>query len=606
MEQIFVSMVIVVPLAFVALNRLRADAAGLLIAVLLGLGQFAGLSVLGDTPGDAIKAVSGLGQPVIITLIALFILTECLEKYGVTRWIANRITTLGGRSEGRLIALFTLVAALLSLVMNNLAAGALLLPSGLEAARHSGVKPSKLLIPISYGTLLGGMATYFTTANIIVSGLLTTAHPPQPPLGVFDFGAVGGLMLLAGLLFLARFGARLLPDRPSPVMPDQIGGDELGRRYQLNERLWEIEVPRGSSAVGKTIAETGAVEPLGLAIVEVWRGRQTLIAPAPDLILQAEDELIVVGREERIGELEQHGLQISTGSEERLLHARGITLVEMLLIPRAEAEGKTLKALDFQQRYGYTPVALWRDNRSYRTDVTTMPLQRGDTLLVVGAENQLEALRKQNSFVILQAAQGSTALDPLRAAAVTGVFATAIVASVLGMPAYLAMLAGALLLWLTRLITPEEAYRAVEWQAIFLIAGMYSMSLAMLHTGLAEQIGSTIVVWAAPYGGLGLAAGCYLLTVALTHVMGGQVTALVTGPIAISAALQLGVNPQATAVVVAVACSSAFLTPIAHPVNILMITPGGYRFSDFLRVGVPLLGICFLVMLIGMKLFWGL
>uniref|UniRef100_A0A7C4KH19 Citrate transporter-like domain-containing protein n=1 Tax=Anaerolinea thermolimosa TaxID=229919 RepID=A0A7C4KH19_9CHLR len=187
-----------------------------------------------------------------------------------------------------------------------------------------------------------------------------------------------------------------------------------------------------------------------------------------------------------------------------------------------------------------------------------------------------------------------------------GVTLAAIVASILGVPVYLAMLIGALLVILAGVISMEEAARAVEWKAIFLIAGMYAVSLAMVQTGLADASGKLMVHLASPFGALGLAAGAYLLSALLTQVMGGQVTALVSGPVVISAAIRLGVSPQAVAVAAAIACSASFLTPLAHPVNILMIGPANYRFSDFFKVGWPLTLISFIMLLAGMKLFWGL
>src|SRR5579859_2032977 len=204
----------VIPLALVIMNRLRVDIAALIMAASLGIFQFLGLGILGasNTPGDTVKAIAGLGQPVVITLFSLFIITQALDKTGVTRAIARRILGLGGTSETRLIVLFVTATALLSLFMNNLAAGALLLPSAIDVARRTGIRPSKLLIPVSFGSLLGGVATYFTTANIIVSDLLTTASPPQAPLHVWDFTPVGGLIALAGIGYLAIFGRRLLPN----------------------------------------------------------------------------------------------------------------------------------------------------------------------------------------------------------------------------------------------------------------------------------------------------------------------------------------------------------------------------------------------------------
>jgi di/tricarboxylate transporter len=187
-----------------------------------------------------------------------------------------------------------------------------------------------------------------------------------------------------------------------------------------------------------------------------------------------------------------------------------------------------------------------------------------------------------------------------------GVIAAGVTASILGVPVYLSMLAGAVLLLLAGSLTMEEAYRAVEWQAIFLIAGMYSVSEAMVNTGLARLVGEGMVSIVTPLGPLGLAAGAYILTAALTQVMGGQVTALVTGPIAISAALSLHVSPQAVAVATAIGCSASFFTPIAHPVNILMIVPANYQFRDFFHIGWRLTLVCFVMLLVGMIVFWGL
>ena len=217
--QLFLILVVAIPLVFVSRNRLRADLAAVSIAVVLALGQLLGLGLLGaeHSPEDAIKAFSGFSEPVILMLFSLFIITQSLHQSGATRWIAFRLIGLGGNSERRLIVLYATATAIISLFMNNLAAGALLLPSAMETCRRTGIKPSKLLIPVAYGSLLGGSATYFTTANIILSHLLTSADPPQAMLHVLDFTPTGGLIALAGIAFLAFFGPRLLPNRqPQP------------------------------------------------------------------------------------------------------------------------------------------------------------------------------------------------------------------------------------------------------------------------------------------------------------------------------------------------------------------------------------------------------
>lgn len=607
--QIFVAVVVIVPVLLLVFNKIRGDVAALLIALIFGLAQFAGFPVLGDAnaPLQAVKAIAGFSQPVVITLFALFIITIAMEDAGVTRVIAQRVLNAGGNSETKLIVLFATTTALLSLVMNNLAAGALMLPGAMEVARRTGIRPSKLLIPVAYGSLLGGSATYFTTANIIMSNLLVAAEPPQAPLGVLSFTPVGGLIAIAGIAFLGLLGKRLLPNR-EPSMEQSIArrtNQELETAYQLGERLWEAQVQPDGWLAGKPLAQTTIGDQLGLSIIAVWRRAQAFFAPSPEFVVQAGDKLVIVGREDRVTQVEPLGARIDPDGNGPI-SARGVSFIEVILSPHTRAEGRTLRELDFRNRYGFVGVALLRGQRSFRTDVGIMPLQRGDSLLMVGRRDRLNLLRNSPDFIVLEPDASEQPLQRARAITTTAILIAAIVASIAGVPVYLAMLAGALFMVLARLVTFETAYRKMEWPALFLIAGMFAVSTALVNTGLAALIGNAVVGFVSPLGPLGLAAGMYLLTGLLTQVMGGQVTALVTGPIAISAAISAGVNPQAVAIATAIGCSAFFLTPIAHPVNVMMIGPGGYKFSDFVRTGWLLTVVCFLMLLIGLKLFWGL
>lgn len=607
--QIFVALVVLVPVLLMVFNKIRSDLAALLIALVLGLAQFAGLPVLGDAnaPAQAVKAIAGFSQPVVITLFALLIITIALEDAGVTRIIAQRVLKIGGNSEMRLIVLFAAATALLSLFMNNLAAGALLLPSAMEVARRAGIRPSKLLIPVSFGSLLGGSATYFTTANIIMSDLLTVAVPPQAPLGVLSFTPTGGLIAIAGIVFLGLLGKRLLPAR-EPSMEQSIArrtNQELEVAYQLGERLWEAQVQPNAWLAGKPLAQTTIGDKLGLSVVAVWRKAQAFFAPAPDFVVQAGDKLVIVGREDRVTQVEPLGARIDPDGNGPI-SARGVSFIEVILSPHTRAEGRTLRELDFRNRYGFAGVALLRGARSYRTDVGIMPLQRGDSLLMVGRLDKLGKLRSSPDFIVLEPDTSEQPIDRSRAMASTVILLAAIVASIFGLPVYLAMLAGALIMILLRLVTLEVAYRKMEWPALFLIAGMFAASTAMVNTGLAALIGNGVEWLVEPMGPLGLAAGMYLLSGLFAQVMGGQVTALVTGPIAISAAISAGVDPHAVAVATAIGCSAFFLMPTAHPVHVMVMGPGGYKFSDFARVGLPLTIVCFIMLLIGMRVFWGL
>ncbi len=606
--QVFVLLVLSIPLTLVFLNRLREDVAALLMAALLGIAQVLGLPVLGpaNQPDAAAKALTGFGTPEVIALMALFILTACLDKYGVTRWIAGKLLSIGGNSERRLIGLFASTAALLSLFMNNLAAGALLLPSALSASRRTGIKPSKLLIPVAYGTLLGGGATYLTTASIVVSGLLRLAKPPQQPLGMLDFISTGGVVAIAGLLFIILFGKRLLPDREPPLIRMDPSSDELTKTFQLVDRMWEAKVTPESKIVNKHLTQTRIGADLGMAVLGIQRGNQIL--PANEVVnkIQVGDVLVIVGREERAQQLEQAGLHVYRSTQPITLLPRDTVFVEVILSPRSNVEGKTLRDLEFRTRYGFSAVALWRDQRSYRTDVASLELHSGDALLLMGPPEKLADLRNQHDFVVVEAVSSDQELDVPKVTRVLMIAAAALLALFAGVPIEIAMLTAAVLILLTGLMKPDEAYQAVKWRAVFLIAGTISISYAMVQTNLAQLFGNAVVQLVSPLGAMGLVIGAYLLSASLTQVMGGQISPLVVAPITISAAIQLGVNPQAVALVTAISGSISFITPLSHPVNIIMIAPANYTFRDFIKSGWALTVVCFIALIVAVRLFWKL
>ena len=602
--------IMVVPLVLVMANRLRMDLAALIMAAALGILQLLGWGMLGPSgsPKDAVRSISGLSQPVIITLVALFILTRGLEKSGLARWIASHILRLAGQDQARLIALFAATTAFLSLFVNNLAAGALLLPSAMEVARQTGIKPSKLLIPVSYGSMLGGTATYFTTANILVSDLLRIATPPQAPLPIYAFTPTGGLVALAGILFFYLLGQRLLPER-DPA-PEQVvvrcTGSELEDLYQLGERLWQAQVLPGSPLAGQPLSQSEIGRQWGVTVAAIRRSRGDFLLPRPLQEIHSKDTLLLVGREDKISQMTGLGLDIQPADTQGHLSRQGITFGEILLAPHSSAENKTLKEINFRQRFGLTVVALKRLSRSYRTDVGDLPLRLGDSLLAIGPTATMHILRNSSDWIVIEPHPGDQPVNIRQAAITLTVMLAAVAASVAGAPVYLCMLVGAIIILLLKVISMEEAYQLIEWQAVFIIAGMYTTSLAMVQTGLAELIGKGVLEVVTPLGPLGLAAGAYLLTALLTQVMGGQVAALITGPVVISAAIHMGVNPQAIVVATATGCSASFLTPMAHPVNILMIAPANYRFSDFFRTGWMLTVLSFVMLLAGLVLFWKL
>jgi di/tricarboxylate transporter len=262
--------------------------------------------------------------------------------------------------------------------------------------------------------------------------------------------------------------------------------------------------------------------------------------------------------------------------------------------------------LRFRNKYGLTTVALWREGRSYRTDVGTFPLQVGDALLMVGAVPRIKSLAQDRDYLVLQSSHATRPPHPNKMGwAVLITVAVLLVAIFELLPTPEAMLIGAVAMVLTGCLNIDEAYRAIEWQVVFLIAGMLPVGIAMVNSGLASRISDGVVGVLSPYGPLALIAGLFLLTMLVVQIIGGQVSALIVGPIAVNAALQFGVDPQAVAVAVAIACSTAFLTPISHSANVLMMGPGGYKPSDFTRAGIGMTVVVFAVLLLAMMVFWG-
>lgn len=592
-DELILISVILGALILIIRAHMRPDLVALLVLLVLG---FTGVVTTAE-------ALSGFSRSAVITIIGLFVITRALEETGVIQWAARRIHTLGRGSETRLILIFMLSGAALSLLMNNIAAGAMLLPAAVRVGTISKVRLSKILIPVSFGTLVGGMATYLTTANIILSNLLQDQG--LNGLGMLDFIPTGGLIVLATVIYMLTLGRKLLPERDS--LSQSMTSANLFETYQLDQRMWEVEVQPGSRLSNCELRRSEIGEKLGLTVLGIWRGHRAIMPPQPDEIIQSNDYLLLLGREERVEQLEHWGVNFRHENySANGRHNYDVDLTEIIIPPRSSIIGKTLTDLNFRKQYGLTAVALWRAGRSYRTDVGKFQLQVGDALLMVGPADRVLDLSRSRDFLAL-----TTNVDapsaPNKAGwalVITAIVLLIAIVDVLPLPQV--MLAGAAAMVLAGCISMDDAYRAVEWRVVFLIAGMLPISIAMLNTGLAARVGQWMIDLTGNYGPLALIAGLFILTVAVCQIIGGQVTSLVVGPIAISAALQLGVSPQAVAVAVAIGCSTAFLTPIAHPVNVLMMGPAGYTFGDFFRVGIGMTVVTFITLLLGMMLIWGI
>ncbi len=591
-SEITVIGIIAILLGLIFFTRLRIDIIALLVLLMVALAQLV-------PPSDAL---SGFSSSVVITIIGLLVMTRALQQTGVMQWIARQLQSYGSGSEAKLIALVMSAGAAVSLFMNNVAAGAVLLPAVLQVSRDSGVSASKLMIPLAFGVTVGGMATYFTTANILMSEVLIAQGIAG--LGMLDFVPVGGMIVAAGLLYMLLFGRQLLPDRAS--LTQSFHQIDLRDTYELAEQMWQVRVTPGSRLANQTVQESDINAELGLTVAAVWRGRETITIPKSNQMIYPADELLIVGREDRLEQLLAWGNELIESDKHAVQGVLPIEPIEIMIAPRSTAIGKTLSQMKLNRDAGLLAMALWRDGQSFHTDVRKMPLQVGDAILVVGKSSDIQNLSNNSNFILPAGEYSAQAIESRKAPFAVGITVMVLalaVLQILHLP--IAMLAGAAAMVLTRCLRMEEFYAAVDWRTIFLVAGMLPLSLALTETGLADRVGAFLEMSLMNASPLLLFAVIALLTMLVVQVIGGQVTPLLVGPIAINAALQMGIDPRAMAVAVAMACSLAFITPISHPVNILMMGPGGYKFSDFSKVGIGMTIVTLLTMLLGFSLLWG-
>ncbi len=595
LEIAFVFALIAATAVLLISERLRPDLVALLVLVLLGL-----TGVVGPT-----ELFAGFSRNAVITILALFIITDGLERTGVTRWLGQRLQRVAAGGEASTIVVMMVATALLSLVMNNIAAAAVLLPVTVGLARQKKLLPSKLLIPVSFGSLLGGMATLFTTANILVSNALVEQH--YQPYGVLDFVPAGLPMAVAGIGFIALVGRRLLPERVREGRESLRPGSSLAEAYQMHELVKAVYVKPGSALAGLSLAGGGWGGKLGLNILGLSRGGVISLAPPRSETVREGDVVLFTGQIDPV-ELEGYGLILTeepswTGQ----LASDEVSLVEVTLAPRSSLAGKTLREIQFRDRYNLGVLAIWREGNTLRDALAEIPLRFGDALLMQGQRSRIQQLRKNPNFLVLEEDVGEAAALPRR-----GWVAIALTLAAVGLPALNvlpiaeAAFAAACLMVLGNCLTMDEAYESIEWKSVFLIAGMLPLGTAISSTGAAGLVGEWIVAGLGSWGALAVAGGLFLLATLLTQVLSGQVTPVVLAPIAIAAAEHLHADPRGMGMAVALGCSMAFLTPISHSANMLVMGPGGYKFGDYARVGLPLTLVLLVVCLLGLSLFWGI
>lgn len=587
--------IIAVAAVLLVTERLRPDLVALLVLLALGLTEVV-------TPEEAF---SGFSRSAVITILSLFILTHGLEKTGVTRWISLRLLRLAGSSRTRLVAIIMLTAAGLSVVMNTIAAAAVLLPITMSIARHSGHRPARLLMPLAFGALLGGTATLLTTANIIVS--TTLAQNAVRPFGFLDFAPIGLPLTLVGTVLVVVLAPRILPARDVAGEVARMSRlrTELAQVYHLREGTCEVVIEPGSAMAAQTLDKGGWGHDLGLTVLAIAHQGRLRLAPDRNAEVREGDILLLEGAPTP-EQMRRYGLRLTrTPDLEGALASYQVPIAEVTLAPRSDLEGRTLRNIHFRERYGLQVLAIWRQGLVIQHDVADVALRFGDAMLVQGPRERVDLLRYETDFLLLEEAGDGR---PGRKGAV----AAAILIASLGLaatgvlPIPVASLGGAALMVVAGCLSMDDAYHAVDWRTIFLVAGMLPLSIALERTGTSAVVGRMLVEAGGGLGPLATASLLLLITIGLSILLGGQTVAVILAPVAIAAARSIGADPRGMAMAVALGCSLGFLSPLAHPASMLVMGPGGYTTRDFFRLGAPLTAVSVLLSIAGLHWIWGL
>ncbi len=549
-------------------ERIRADLVSMLVLLALALTGLVSPS----------EVFSGFSNPAVITVGAMFVMSAAAARTGIASFIGRAMRAVAGHREWALTLVIMLTVAALSAFINNVGAVAILLPVVMTLARESAISPSKLLIPLAYGSLMGGLCTLIgTPPNILVSTI--AVQNGLRPFELFEFAPIGLAVVGAGVLYMVLIGRWLIPARRREEITDSMPKDFLT----------ELVIPKGSKLISKRLHELGWRE-RGIEIIEIRRGKRQIFDIWGWASLQANDVLIVSGKAEEIFKLkDEFGVEIRPEVEYTYPWHKSeeIKRVEATLAPHAAFIGKTLAELDFHHRYGVAVLAIARHGTLLRGQLSQIPLQFGDTLLLQGPEQRLAQIPREN--FILMSSLAFHALRTERAPVTVLIFAGVLTLAGLGMlHISVAGTLGAVLMVLTRCLTLEEAYESIDWMVIFLLAGMIPAGIALEKTGAAQLLAESILKGIGSLGPLFVLGALMAFTSLITEILSNAAAVVLLAPIALSLAAQLGVSPYPFLMGVAVAASSSFMTPIGHQSNTLVFGPGGYRFSDYLRVGVGL------------------
>lgn len=543
------------------------------------------------------EAFSGFASEVVVILASISVICGALQRSGVLESVASLFVRLANRGPRRLAGALMGSAATVSAFMNNTTVTAMLLPAVDSAGRRAGVSASKLMMPLAFGSILGGTCTVIgTSTNIAVSGYL--AKTGLEPIGLFELTPIGLIIAGAGVAYMLTIGMRLLPDHEGEL----VTPPEAMRDY-----LCEIEVLPGSPLIGEKTFDWELLL-VGFRIVQVIRGERAL-APGLGVVIEEGDTMLVEGPVDRLIKVQKiEGIRIvgSNFDVEELAGRRNLSIAEAVVLPGAQVVGQTLSQADFRKRFGLMVLAVNSLGKQFVERLADHTVLAGDVLLVKGSRDDIATLGSRDAGLVALGKHEAPVIGGWSGWAILGCFLLAILAhSLLAVPLAAGFLTTAIVAILSGCITPEKARESIDWRLLILIGGMTGFGLAMEKSGAAQLLADQVTAGIGPLGPFAVMTGFFILTIILTQPMSNAAAALVVLPVAISAAIAIGADPRAFAIAIMLAASISFITPF-EPSCLLVYGPGRYRFRDFVIVGGGLTLVLTCIVLPLIPFFWSL
>jgi di/tricarboxylate transporter len=570
--------VIGIAIVLFATEALRVDIVAILIMLTLML-----TGVI-----TAEQGVAGFSNKATITVAFMFILSAALLKTGALQYTAHKLSDTFRYNFNLGIVLMMVLIAIISAFINNTPVVAIFIPVIIQIAHSSGQSPMKMLIPLSFASIFGGMCTLVgTSTNILVSGI--AEEKGLDPIGMFEMTPVGLVLLAIGIMYMLIIGKKLLPNK-------KRSDDELTETFDVKEYITEIELLENSKAVGCKIMDSDLIRKIDLDIIEIRRNGSKFTLPQGDFILKAGDILKVRSNVKRIKDLKDK-VKVDVTSRLKIgdddLRGKFSTLVEMVVTSNSDINNKTLKSIDFRRKYRAIPLAIKHREDIIHDNLYETPLKSGDIILAEVKTHFIKELKKlensQEAPFVLLSEDKITDFDKRKFIIVMSAIFGMITLATLGL---IHIMVGAILavmlLVLFRVLSMKEAYEAVNWKIIFLLAGALSLGKALHNTELDLSIASLLIDELGGFGPVAVLSGLYFSTSMLTEIMSNNASAALMAPIAIATAQSLGVDLMPFIITVTIAASASFMTPIGYQTNTMVFSAGQYRFSDFFKAGVLL------------------